>query len=380
MERIGYSLDGGSMMNEDLIKVPFHRSELLVCERRDFELYVADICSRGMFTNSKYLELLEREIAEISNREYAVVFSSGTAALFCAIKAMEIEGIVLTTPLTWVATSNAIEANLKTFKIFYDVDENGMLEIPEPPPGFSVQDIEDTYGGIMSVSLYGQQINHKMYDPYRCLPMILDACHSVNQLDILDVDRTFDIMCFSLHPTKLFFAGEGGFAVTDRQDLVEKMKMFRYQGLNEEKLRQEISIKFSMPELSAACAYATIRNFGERVLLQKEKINRYLEAFDEATNMRHQMRIISDENCTMMTIAVHEAHRDPLISLLRNAGYYADIKYPHLLYLSQCEPSTNYPMTRKLAKEIITLPCFPTMKDKSIREIVKVIEKYLMKM
>jgi len=360
-------------MNE--YKVPFHKSELLEHEKNSLTRYLGDIVCSGIFTNGEYLERLENKIAEISNRKYAVAFSSGTAALFCAIKALKMEGMIPTTPFTWIATTNAIEV-AGAHPIYHDVNENGLMDMPEPPPGFTQKDIEEMYGGIVPVSLYGQEMNYDAYRLYSLLPMVLDACHSINQLDHLDEDTVFDIMCFSLHPTKLFFAGEGGFAVTNWEALAEMMRRFRYHGLDENKLRRELSIKFSMPESSAACALVTMENFDMRVSLQRKRIRKYLESFSFYAGLADKVRVISTLDCTMMTIKVEEGSRDELWSHIRKAGYCADVKYPDILYNMKSVTQDSYPMTRLMTRSIITLPCYPTMEDRDIVDIVKTIAEF----
>jgi len=154
------------------------------------------------------------------------------------------------------------------------------------------------------------------------------------------------------------------------------MRRFRYHGLDENKLRRELSIKFSMPEFSAACALVTMQNFDMRVSLQRKRIRTYLEVFSSYHLVEYGVRVISTLDCTMMTIKVGEGNRDALLSYIRKAGYCADVKYPDVLYNMKSVTQDSYPMTKQLTRSIITLPCYPTMEDRDIVDIVKAIARF----
>jgi dTDP-4-amino-4,6-dideoxygalactose transaminase len=349
------------------MNVPFHKSVLIKDERKLYAQDVDDIMTTGMFTGGKHIKKLEELAVEISNRKFAVAFSSGTAALYCAIRATKMGANVITTPVSWYATTNAI-AEVGGHAEYYDVDSNGLITIPPPPAGFTKDDIKSVYGGILPVSLYGQKLDTAVLVDYIVVPRVLDAAHSINQMDILDDAKTFDIMCFSLHPTKLFFAGEGGIAVTDWEHLYCRMKMFRYQGLDHNKRWIEHSLKFVMPETSAALGYRTLSNFAERKRRLCEVVRWYRQEFDRYP-WGNFLTTIGDENVSMMTIKVEREYRDELLKYLKATGVNADIKYPSLRRSNETA-RRNYPGTFDFVERIITLPCFIGMEKHTINNIV----------
>jgi len=340
------------------MNIPFHSSELTVNEQQtlthDFQL----IMETGRFTEGRFTESLEAIVKEISGFSHAVAFSSATAALYCALRSTDVikEGNngVITSPVNWIAAKNAIEV-AGGFPIFDGVDENGQM--------VSIDGITILPGMIvaaMPVTLYGQKMDFS-----NCqleVPIILDAAHSINQLNRLPEGA--DIYCFSLHPTKLFFAGEGGFAITNNALYSEMMKLLRWQGMKRGVgKRWKKTLKFTISEFAAACGYRTLRNFKFRVDDLKEKIYIYQREF---SRYGWDLQLLGDKDVSMVTIKVNSAVRDDLLEFLKKYKIDASVKYR----------SVDDNKAESFCDEIVTLPCYRTMTPIAIEDVVETIWEF----
>lgn len=336
------------------MKIPFHQSVLTLSEQMSITRDFQHIMKTGRFTEGLFTENLEDIVKQISGFSYAVAFSSATATLYCALRSLDVikKGMngITTSPVNWIAAMNAIEV-AEGFPIFTDTDENGMM-IKEDEWMLFVT-------AMMPVTLYGQKINLSEYPSG--IPIVLDAAHSINQLDRLPEGA--DIYCFSLHPTKLFFAGEGGFAITNNVLHCEMMKLMRWQGMKRgiEK-RWKKSLKFVISEFAAACGFRTLSNFKNRVNDLREKIYTYRKEFER---YGWDLQLLGDEDVSMATIKVNPAVRDDLLKFLTERKIEASIKYRPVI-----DSEIDF------CNRIVTLPCYRTMMPETIEKVVGTIWEF----
>ena len=106
------------MNTEKLITV----TSPLLPDLKEFEKYLEDIWNRKWLTNNgHYHQELEKALAEYLGVPYLSLFTNGTLPLITALQAMRINGEVITTPYSFVATTHSIWwNNLKP--VFVDVE------------------------------------------------------------------------------------------------------------------------------------------------------------------------------------------------------------------------------------------------------------------
>lgn len=86
--------------------------------------------SRVLTNNGELHQLLEKQLTEILRVTNLSLINNGTIALEIAIQALELKGKIITTPYTFIATSNVIL--LKGLEpIFIDIEDNGFNLDPE---------------------------------------------------------------------------------------------------------------------------------------------------------------------------------------------------------------------------------------------------------
>ena len=198
---------------------------------------VVNVLKYGMLTQGPKVAEFESRIADYVGVKYAVAVSNGTAALHLACMALELGNgdEVITTPNTFVATSNSI-LYVGAKPVFVDIDPKTL--------NIDVERIEDTIKisknikAIFPVHFAGlpcdmKQIK-KLADKYN-LAVVEDAAHALgatyNNGNKVGNCEYADMTCFSFHPVKGIAAGEGGMITTNDFDIYRKLTLLRSHGI-----------------------------------------------------------------------------------------------------------------------------------------------------
>ena len=196
--------------------------------KQDIDFAIADIIKRSDFITGPTVEKFEQAICKYTGAEQCASIGSGTNALTCALKALDIGPghQVMTVGHTFVSTTESI-VNVGATPVFVDIDEFYHLDI-------SKMQLTDTLKAILFVDLYGQTPD---------IDKILEFAKKFNISVIEDAAQSFgaeykgkkvgslvDLTCFSFNPVKNLGAmGDAG-AVTGSKKLVDKVRMYRDHG------------------------------------------------------------------------------------------------------------------------------------------------------
>jgi dTDP-4-amino-4,6-dideoxygalactose transaminase len=185
---------------------------------------VAETLRSGWLTTGPRAALLEERMAEYVEARHVLAVTSGTAAMHLALVALGIGpgDEVITSPITWPATANAIEHTGAT-PVFCDVRDDDLNLDPELVPAL----VTERTKAILPVHLAGQPCD---LDPIHALglPVVEDAAHALeSRYRGRKLGGLSDATCFSLYATKNVAAGEGGLLATNRDDLAEAIRAMR---------------------------------------------------------------------------------------------------------------------------------------------------------
>ena len=231
--------------------------------KEEYGEYLDYIWESGWVTNDgALLNKLETKLEEYLDAEYVRVVSSGTFALQLAIRALDLEGPILTTPFSYVATTGALVWE-KCDPIFADIDpETLTIDVKKARDAITPET-----GGVLSTHVFGVpcavEALRSMAEAHN-IPLIYDGAHAFGtEMGGRSLLTYGDVTAVSFHATKLFHTVEGGAVITSDRDVaeqVELMRAFGHRGPNH--LRSGINAKNS--ELHAAmglCLLPRIRDF-----------------------------------------------------------------------------------------------------------------------
>ncbi|MFX1475315.1 MAG: DegT/DnrJ/EryC1/StrS family aminotransferase [Promethearchaeota archaeon] len=223
----------------------------------------------GWVTQGKKVEAFEESFAEYCGVKYGVAACNGTAALHIALAAMGLKrgDEVITTPLSCVATTNPI-IYLGAKPIFVDVDP-ATLNLN---PALVERKISSKTKAILPVHVFGHPVD---LDPLvevaekSGLYVIEDAAQAHGaRYKGKKVGSFGHISCFSFYADKLITTVEGGMALTNDEELAEKMRSLRSFGMSKrEKFYHPIlGYNYKMSDIHAAIG-----------LVQLRKLDNYIE-------------------------------------------------------------------------------------------------------
>ncbi len=187
--------------------------------------------------DSKYLaegpvaREFEKQFSEFVKSKYAIVTANGTTALHLAIECTGIKpgDEVITTPFTFIASSNSILFN-GAIPIFADIDPETYNIDPEKVE----EKITKKTKAILPVHIFGNPCDMKalkdIADDHNLL-LIEDACQSHGAyFDGKHTGTIGNVGCFSFYASKNLPFGEGGAIVTDSEELKDEILCIRNHG------------------------------------------------------------------------------------------------------------------------------------------------------
>lgn len=357
------------------MKVEFYRHSL---SEADIERLVT-VC-RGLFlTTGKEVNEFEQKFAAYLGARYCVGVTSCTAGLHIALLGLDVGpgDEVITTPMTFAATSNTIFFAGAT-PVFVDVD-----------PATGLMDLNLLEGAItartkavIAVHLYGQMIDMrrlKAIADRRGFKVIEDCAHAIeSERDGVKPGQLSDASCFSYYATKNITCGEGGSVVTNSAELNDRLRLLRQHGLTSNAADRyagaykhwDIELlgwKYNMTNLQAAMLIGQIDRI-ESLWEMREAVSRRYEAgFAGVAGVQFPVVLPGVKSARhLFTIWVDPARRDDVLADLqsRQIGVAVNYRAVHLLTLYQQRmrlPRGTFPVTERIGDSTLTLPLYPAL-------------------
>ncbi len=250
----------------------------------------------------KYVDRFEDEIRKYTGARCAIAVSSGTAALHTALllAGVSCRDEVITQPLTFVATANAI-AYCGARPVFVDVERATMGLDPDRLEKFLVTNACLESGGVCRNRTTGERIAacvpvHTFGHPVRIdsiveicrrygLPVIEDAAEALGSFYKGRHAGTFgDMGILSFNGNKPVTTGGGGMIITDSENLAAKAKHLTTTAKQQhpwEFFHDEIGYNYRLPNLNAALGCAQMESFASVVENKRTTAELYRRFFEE---------------------------------------------------------------------------------------------------
>src|SRR5271157_3022797 len=348
--------------------------------------------SNAGFIGGPMVEGFEREFAAFCGTKYCVGVNSGTDALRFAFMAADIEqgDIVVTVPHTFIATTEAISQAGAQFRFVdiqeqtYTMDPAKLREYLESRCHFDSssgklieRDSKRGVVGIVPVHLYGQTAD---MDPILELAakynlfVIEDACQAHGAEYFSRKSNTWKragsigkAAAFSFYPGKnLGACGEGGAITTNDETMAVRIKMIRDHGQAKKYYHDIEGYNGRLDSIQAGWLSVKLRHLASWNEARRALAHRYHELFAEAKDS-----VVIPVEATWTKGVYHlyvvrVQDRETLQSHLAEAGIGTGIHYPIPLHLQKAYAHLGYkkgsfPVTERVAGEIVSLPMFPQM-------------------
>lgn len=341
--------------------------------------------SKWVTNNGQFHKQLEQALCAYLKVPYISLFTNGTLPLLTALQALNINGEVITTPYSFVATTHSIWWN-GCKPVFVDIDPSNCGIDPDKIEAA----ITPRTTAIMPVHCYGKPCDMEriqaIADKYG-LKVIYDAAHAfgveVNGKSVLEQG---DMATLSFHATKVYNTLEGGALVmhdAETKKRVDYLKNFGFAGETEVVAP---GINSKMDEVRSAYGLLNLRQVDEAIEKRHQVAIRYREAlrdvkgirfFDDMPGVRH--------NYSYFPIFVNAEEygmtRDELYFKMKEQGILGRRYFYPLIsaFSSYCGlPSAapeNLPVATRVANEVICLPMHHELSDGDLSRILDLIVK-----
>lgn len=330
----------------------------------------------------------EKALAKIVGARYAVVVSSGTAALHLAYLASKLKAgdEVITTPNTFVATSNMLLA-LGVKPVFCDIREDNS-NIDES----KIESlITEKTKAIVPVHFAGHPcVMEKIWDiAYRHnLIVIEDAAHALGAYyknQPIGGGKS-SMTIFSFHPVKSITTGEGGAIVTNSQELYEKLKLLRSHGVKKDEqgfnIMTDLGFNYRLSDINSALGISQLKKLKSFIERRRELVKLY---FNELKNIPEIILPVETEDVLsswhlFVIKTKNPKDRLPLYEYLKQSGIGVNFHYPpvysHPYYRNHGFEKIELSIANSFAKTAITLPLHPLLTEKQIKFISQSIKNF----
>src|SRR5690606_30628796 len=196
----------------------------------EYKRYIDGIWERQWLTNMGPLSIeLEKQLSTYLGTEATLFLTNGTIGLQMAIKGLELNGEIITTPFSFIATTSSIVWE-HCKPVFVDIHPENLNIDPQKIE----EAITEHTVAIVATHVYGNPCNVeaiKTIADKHNIKVIYDAAHAFGvQLNGKSVFQYGDISVCSLHATKLYHSIEGGLIFTKDKALFNKLQSMRNFG------------------------------------------------------------------------------------------------------------------------------------------------------
>lgn len=341
---------------------------------QEFESYMSSIWERQWLTNNGPLvNEFELKLKNYLHIKHLLYVSNGTMALQIAIKALDLKGEIITTPFSFVATTNSIVWEGCT-PVFVDIDE----ETFNIDPAKIEAAITPKTSAILATHVYGNPCDidaiQKIADQYS-LKVIYDAAHCFGtKYKNKSVFEYGDISTTSFHATKLFHTIEGGAVFTKCPDLLKKMALMRNFGHNGPDEFAELGINAKNCEFHAAMGLCNLKQVDD--ILDKRRLLSFYYWKALAPLKAKYPKLNEDLDYNYAYFPVLFDSTEMMLSCLKALEnekiYCRRYFYPPLSSLPFLAPA-YMPVCESVASRIMCLPLYHTLTSSDLDLITRII-------
>jgi dTDP-4-amino-4,6-dideoxygalactose transaminase len=354
---------------------------------------VAEVLRSGWITSGPQVRAFEAALSALFGGRPVRAFNSGTCTMEVALR---IAGIgpgdeVITTPLSWVATSNVILA-VGARPVFVDIDpvtRNIDLALAD-------RAMTPRTRAIIPVDLAGLPVDRdRLYQiaARHRLRVIEDAAQSIGaNWRGRPVGSTGDFVSFSFHPNKNITTIEGGALVLNDEREADLAAQYRLQGVvRSGPDAMDVAVaggKYNLTDVAARVGLGQLPRLGEVTRRRRELARRYLDLLgapgladlglglppaDFEQGNWHMFQVLLPEKLAVARAVVMQR--------MHEAGIGTGAHYPviHLftLYRGLGWKPGDFPHAERAGRDLLTLPLFPDMTVEDVARVVRELARVI---
>jgi dTDP-4-amino-4,6-dideoxygalactose transaminase len=344
----------------------------------ELQAAVDGVLRHGRFIMGPEVGQLEQEIAGYLDVSHAVSCNSGTDALILAFRALGVGpgDEVVTTPLTFVATAEAI-CSVGATPVFVDIDAATCNIDPEQIPAA----LTPRTRAIVPVHLYGQPADMAeilAIAGEHGLSVVEDTAQGFGaRYDNRAAGTLGNCGTYSFFPTKpLGGVGDGGLVVTDDAGIADQVAMLRAHGARKKHENEVVGYNSRLDTLQAAILRVKLRYVDSANKARQRAAEHYDSRLGTVpglvtppvapgrTHVYHQY-----------VVRILDGRRSAVQNALSEAGIESLVHYPVLLHQLTAYRGTTgaLPVAEEVVGQILSLPMAPTLTEAAADEVADIV-------
>jgi len=367
---------------------------------------VAKTLKSNLITQGPQVKKFEKILKKKFGSKYCAVVSSGTAALHLAAISLGWKSgdIILTTPISFLATSNCILYTNAT-PYFIDISEtNYNIDVIKLERKIDLlKKKKKRIKAIIATDFAGQPCNWKklkLISKKHNLTLINDNCHAIGASYLNNKNYAIkyaDLVTHSYHPVKHFTTGEGGAVFTNNYEIHKKIILLRSHGVSREanKLNRNGSWYYEMNELGynyritdfqCSLGISQVKKLDKFITKRRKIAKIYDRAF--ANDKRFIIPKIDETN-------KHSYHIYPLLINFRKLKikkveffkkmlkkkislqvHYIPIHLQPFYKKKLKYKKGDFPVSEKFYEKEVSLPIYYSLKEKNVYKVINLIKKF----
>jgi len=351
------------------MKIPFFVQEFT----NEMKEAAIDALRNESFVNGESVSKFEEEFARYIGTKYAVSVNSGNSALQISLMALGIsaDSKVATPTNAFIASANCIRMT-NAQPILTDIDARD--------GGIDVGSIKEKVDAVIPVHIYGNPCDFdsvKTFAEEQKIPIIEDACqaHGATYKN-KKVGGLSDVGCFSFYPTKnMTVGGDGGMSTTNNEEVAEKIRSIRDNGRKTRNEFDKLGFTMRLNTVNAAIGRIQLKHLDEKNSRRREIVSIYKE------NLIEDCILPENENGKSVyhQIVIQHENRDKIREELTNDDIGSAIYYEKPIHLQPLYLEYDYklPNSEKFAKEVLSLPSYPSLTNDQLLEICEHVNKVI---
>lgn len=383
--------------------IPYGRQDIT---NEDIDAIIS-VLKSDFLTQGPAVPIFEQSVAKHVGSKHALAVNSATSALHIACLALGLKSDdwLWTTPITFVASANCgLYCGAKLDFVDIDPKTYNICPIQLRKKLIASSEIGRLPKVLVVVHLGGQSCDMEaisaLSNEYG-FRIIEDASHAIGgkyKGSFIGNCMYSDVTVFSFHPVKIITTAEGGMALTNSNELAEKMALLRSHGITRDATKmtkipdgpwyyQQVQLGFNyrMTDLQAALGLSQIQRLDYYVTRRNQLATRYNQQLKDLPIMIPWQHSDSYSSFHLYIIRlklneIKKTHRQVFDDLVQS-GIGVNLHYipVHLQPYFQAMGfrAGTYREAEQYYQEAITLPLFPTLTDSQQDEVIQTLYKVL---